>query len=574
MAQRRPINPVTALMLCAAGVTGILETLSGWRVVAANGLPDPDNYMRLVRIRDGLSLHGFTHVVAADNGGLGTVVYWSHLIDAIVLAIWFPLRLVLDEQSALLFAGSIFAPLVAAALAAALVWVPAPLVRERWVLITPLLALAASPALMAYGIFGNIHHHLPLVLASVLAAGFAGRALAGNGRAGFWCGLSAAVAIWLSPEALPYVLMAMGAVGVAWCQPLVTARGLRLCGAGFLLGTTTALLVDPPQGGWLSPEIDCVSVVYVVLAALVCVAALALTSLKTTTVLQRVIACVLAGAAVVGCWLWLYPGFTRGLSGLVPQSEAAAFFGAIAEMQPMSTQPSHLVALLTPALAILLATGLAVRRRSLLWAYAALCGVVVLGLALMAFRFLGYAEAIGVLMLPVAVHLAANLQSTTKRAAAQLAALLAVAMVPLAPALGTSATPGDIMVNCRVSDIAPVLRTQPGAVVLAGIGNTPEILWRTPVRTIGSFYHRSIGAFIHARDAWRSLPSDRVPDAVRASGATHILACDLTRRSAFVSDLPADTLEDRLAHHNVPAWLHEVGRAGGYRLYRIGRLPE
>ena len=329
LGERRPLprisalSPVVALMLCAGAVIVLLETLSCWRFVSANGLPDPDNYMRLVRIRDELNLHAFTHVVAADNGGHGTVVYWSHLIDAAVLAIWLPLRLMLHGQAALLWAGCIFAPLAAAGLAAALVWGPAPLVRQRWALITPLLAMAASPALMAYGILGNVHHHLPLVLASVLAAECAGRSLSGSVRGAFCCGLSAAGAIWLSPEGLPYVLMPMGAVAVAWCQqPRVMAQPLRSCGAGFLAGIAAALLTDPPHGGWLSPQIDCLSVVFLVLAILVFGAALALTVLREefTTVRHRAAACVLAGAAVIGCWLWLYPAFIHGLGGLVPQS--------------------------------------------------------------------------------------------------------------------------------------------------------------------------------------------------------------------------------------------------------------
>jgi hypothetical protein len=126
------------------------------------------------------------------------------------------------------------------------------------------------------------------------------------------------------------------------------------------------------------------------------------------------------------------------------------------------------------------------------------------------------------------------------------------------------------MAECHVRDIVPVLLDKKNAIVLTVISDTPEILWRTPVRTVGSLYHRSIVAFLHARDAWRSAPSDTVPQAVLATGATHVLACDLSER-VMVADLPPTTLEDRLSHHDVPPWLHEVGRAGGYRLYAIDR---
>jgi hypothetical protein len=92
------------------------------------------------------------------------------------------------------------------------------------------------------------------------------------------------------------------------------------------------------------------------------------------------------------------------------------------------------------------------------------------------------------------------------------------------------------------------------------ISDTPEILWRTPVRTVGSLYHRSIGAFLRARDAWRSAPSGTVPQTVLATGATHILACESSERTALVAET---TLQNKLAHHDVRLWLHEAGRAGG-----------
>ena len=77
------------------------------------------------------------------------------------------------------------------------------------------------------------------------------------------------------------------------------------------------------------------------------------------------------------------------------------------------------------------------------------------------------------------------------------------------------------------------------------------------------------------RAAWRSGPSDTVPEAVRATGATLVLACPLpgpyAGRSSLVADLPPETLLDRLNRGEVPSWLKEVARdrASGHVLYRI-----
>jgi hypothetical protein len=125
------------------------------------------------------------------------------------------------------------------------------------------------------------------------------------------------------------------------------------------------------------------------------------------------------------------------------------------------------------------------------------------------------------------------------------------------------------MAKCHVSEIRPALLQVNDAPVLTEISDTPEILWRTRVRTIGSLYHRGIKAFMLARSAWRSGPSQTVPDAVLATQARYILACDMNGRPSFVGDLPETTLQDRLKRHDVPPWLHEVAQAGGYHLYSI-----
>jgi hypothetical protein len=336
-----------------------------------------------------------------------------------------------------------------------------------------------------------------------------------------------------------------------------------------------AVLVDPPYGGRLSPEIDCISIVYAVLSIVVCAAACFLPILGryTTSAAVRFLHCILTGAAVIGLWLWLYPELTHGLQGLAPNSDAAVYFSTIQEMQPLRADAQGAVMLTAGALGVLVAFGLALETRNLLWSYAAGCGLVVLALAVAHIRFAIYAQAIGALMLPVALEFASTSRlSLARQRLLRVTLLMTFFWGPWLPALtaGVEHSSTGGMAACHVSDIVPVLLDKKNAIVLTEISDTPEILWRTPVRTIGSLYHRSIGAFLRARDAWRSAPSDTVPQAVLATGATHILACDLSER-VMVADLPPTTLEDRLSHHDVPPWLHEVGRAGGYRLYAIDR---
>lgn len=562
-------------LLVAFAAAAIFEVAIGLSVVPRDGLLDPDSYMRLVRIRDGLRVGGFTHVVAADNGGSGTVIYWSHLLDALVLALYAPLRLVGDQDAALRLAAASVGPLVAGLLAAACLWVPAPLSDRRWLWLAPVVTLL-SPGVMSYGAFGWVHHHLPLALAAIVGAGFAGRAAAGCARAGAGCGLAAAVGIWLSPEAVPYVLLAIGAIGMAWCiRPDQVAAALRCCATAFCLGTLAALMVDPPAGGRLSQEIDCLSAAYAVLALLVGGALWLLTVFGRVwvSVPARLLAAGLAGFGSLGLWLLMYPAVVHGYAGLVPAEAVPAYFGAIAEMQPQPDLSTGLRALLPGALTVVLAAGRAWTRRSPLWAYAAAAGLVVIGFAAFSVRFVVYAEVMAGAAAPIAVSWASA--ATGSPARARLLRAGALALFTVVPAtMGVrvhAAEEGRAESVCSVAAIAPALRQLPGAVVLTGISDTPEILWRSPVRTVGSLYHRSIDAFLRARAAWRSGPSAAVPDAVLRTGATHILACGPSARTLLVDDLPPDTLEDRLGRQDVPPWLQEVARAGGYRLYQVVR---
>jgi hypothetical protein len=109
-------RPIRALMAVAALGAAAVETIAGVRSARLGVLTDPDSYMRLVRIRDGLSTGLFTHIVRADSGGKGTVIYWSHLLDFLILSIWASLHLFLRSQAALLVAGAVTGPLFAALL--------------------------------------------------------------------------------------------------------------------------------------------------------------------------------------------------------------------------------------------------------------------------------------------------------------------------------------------------------------------------------------------------------------------------------------------------------------------------
>jgi len=69
-------------------------------------------------------------------------------------------------------------------------------------------AVALAPPIMGYGQLGGVTHHVALAVFAVGAWGAGGRAAFGSIRSGILLGLFAGFGIWLSPEALPFGMMA------------------------------------------------------------------------------------------------------------------------------------------------------------------------------------------------------------------------------------------------------------------------------------------------------------------------------------------------------------------------------
>ena len=154
----------------------------------------------------------------------------------------------------------------------------------------------------------------------------------------------------------------------------------------------------------------------------------------------------------------------------------------------------------------------------------------------------------------------------------RLSLLLGFLFVPLlaASALPTMpiATGGP---SCDGAAATRLLAPAAGAVVLTDPNLVPELLYRTPILTVGSFYHRNAAAYMRLRAAWRAEPGDAVPEAVQATRARFVLACRGGPRSSLVQDLPKTTLWDALIAGTPPAWLTEVAKdvQSGFVLYRV-----
>jgi hypothetical protein len=118
---------------------------------------------------------------------------------------------------------------------------------------------------------------------------------------------------------------------------------------------------------------------------------------------------------------------------------------------------------------------------------------------------------------------------------------------------------------------APALGVAAGKIVLADVNQTPELLWRSKILTVGSLYHHGVAGFLRLRAAWRAVPGSAEPPEVAATGAQYVLFCSGAGRTDLVADLPQATLWDALLAGHPPPWLSlsAADQKTGWRLYQI-----
>jgi hypothetical protein len=471
-----------------------------------------------------------------------------------------------------------------AAAGAAVAWAAAPFAERRWLWLAPVL-LALSPSVAIYGLPGVAHHHVLLVLCAVMAAGWAIRVICGLAithgaiALGAWAGLG----LWVSPESMPFVLLALCGLWLAWLinidrERLATA--IAVAGISFLVVIAAAFAVDPPDGGYGVVEIDRLSIVYLALALAVCGAGCAtwlIQQLRLTPPWRSIVAIGFVSLCAAR-WLASFPTVLLGPDALMDTADARAFFGSILEMQPVATVADAVEYLLDGAIAAGILCWWAWRQRAPLLAYAGLGAIAAVTLGWLHVRFAAYPTAAAAVMLPIIITRceARDVVQPSPFVPLMRAGLVALFLLtpradmlpaPFAPALASEAPAA----RCAIGDFSRYLAPFAGQVVMALPTDTPELLYRSDVMTAGSFYHHNYIALGRLRTAWRSAPSTTEPDAVRNVRAAAILICPQPGRSSLVDDLRHDTLLDQLTRDAVPPWLHRIAAdpESGYVLYRV-----
>jgi hypothetical protein len=544
----------------------------GWPAVFAGNLADPDSYMRLERLMDGIHAGHLTNIVARDDSGAGVLVEWSRLMDFFCWALALPLAAVIGWRHALFAAGVAMGPAAAGLLGVTLAFAAERFVLRNLLWVLPVSA-ALLPALANYAAPGVVTHHVLLLALIALTAGLAVRAWDGDGGWHFLAGMSGGFAVWLTPETFPFIMLCYGVLLLRWLE-VPEGSAMAACGAGFFDVLGFGLAMDPPVGGYSAVEIDRLSVVFAALGLAVFFSGVVLWRLqKLKSLRYRRAAGVAAVVLLLAAWASIFPQVLRGPYGLMSAADARLFFAQIQEMQPAAPDVTSFAFLFPGMLGVVIALARAVQSRDWRWWYvfACLCALLVLGIRFLRFAPVSSAAAAVVVAIALTSVSVRFLDRPALAAGARIFLLLLLLLVPRLPAMAHVSKPGPAGPNCDLHAFAPALGVAAGKIVLADVNETPELLWRSQILTVGSLYHHGVAGFLRLRAAWRAAPGNAEPPEVAATGAQYVLFCSGAGRTDLVADLPQTTLWDALLAGHPPAWLSLAAeeKKTGWRLYKI-----
>jgi len=557
------------------------------------GLPfftDTDDAMRIVVARDLLAGQGWYDIVQHRlDTPYGTEIHWSRLIDLPLAGLIALASLFTGPGGAAFFAGTVW-PL---ALLGVMLFLSARITlhlvgREGLLpaLVLPLLA----PAVLAEFMPGRVDHHnvvVVLVLASLLAS-----LLAQSRPLWAWlAGLIAATALAIAVEALPGVVAAILAFGLAYAANPARAANLGRFGLGFALGMVGHLALARPPALWLSAACDMISPVYVLASIAVGAAYLLLALVPAPRqVWQRLLALAVLGLGCIAVVIALYPQCLAGPYAELDPWLRDNWIASIVEAKPwhlsLGEIPAYAIGVALPVLLGFVGALLALRHKGQLrleWL------ILLVFIATTCLIMLAQVRGARLAVLPAIPALAwliaqARIAYLARPrlpqalvlvfawlAGSGLAVMLAVgaglALFPQERAQQVAET-----LSGRLTCLAPQayvdLRGLPPERIMAPIDMGSHMLLETGHAVVAAPYHRNEDGVLDAfRFFNRSAEEARAIATERGLGL--VVTCDGLPEMHGTGLGEPGTLLNLLAQGNPPAWLADVSLGGPLKVYAI-----
>ena len=562
----------TANLLLRVGAIWLAVALifiaAKWRAITGLNLPDADDSLRLVQLRDLVAGQGWFDLTQYRvNPPTGMAMHWSRLVDAplwLVYSALAPLFGAARAETITLVLVPLLTLLAAMLLAGRLAWRMLGDAAIGYTCVILALLTAVTGQMQPL----RIDHHGWQIVA-VLAAlnGLAARSEKTGGRL---AGIAMALGLTISLELLPIAALIGAVLALRW---LLDRKAKVLCLHYIRTLAVTALLAFAATRGIadLAPHCDTLSPAY--LAALLA-AASGLSLLGLAPPIPRgalAIAMAAIAAAAVTALLALAPQCSRGPFVMLDPLVQQFWYANIREGMPVWRQDlGAALRLVVPPLVGLYAAVQLWRRSSgwlaRFWGEYALimAGALVLGLVVS--RSAGFAAALG------AIPLGWLLRDWIVRARAMRFApkrigLIAAAMLVVMPDLplmagrvldrtGPAASPSAQFV-CDIPKAGPALGALAPATIFAPIDNGPILLLHSRHKVVATAHHRAPQALHDVIAAFTADPAT-AEAIVRGRGARYVAICPGLAEAAIYREAAPQGLMAQLSAGQAPGWLEPV----------------
>lgn len=568
---------------------------------------EPDNAMRLVRIRDMLAGQGwFDSVQHRLSPPAGVPMHWAQWIDGLLAAPVFLLTPLIGQHAAEVVLAFAWPLGLLALFMMIVVRVCGELgalegLRREAEWAGAIIAALAFPTIDKFAPGSFDHHNVVLILGMLAIYGLI--RMRETPRSALWSGAALALAMATAAEGLPLVVAGLSAAGLLWLvRPAEFARGLRLLGAGLTFATGVLFLVLVPPSNWFAPVCDAIGAPFLGFAAVGGGVAIALSYLPaalTLTVLIRFSAAAALGVAgIVGLFM-LFPQCAGGSYSVLDVDAGNLWIRQVSEARSLvdllGDDPSMILAVAGAAFAGLVAGVIFLRshwREPHGWVVLAF---LLSGIAVLVWQIRGTTCATA-FSIPFAAWAVAKVRRDYRNKASATRALIfagvaassaAAAWASAGQVLQSSITPKAALTDYKArkadaascsspEELESLAGVEPG-VMLNHFGIGADVLVWTKHSVMAAPYHRNIAGTMTMMNALRSS-SDVARSIVVGSPATYVLVCATSPETQFYAThsangvRPEQTLSAMLAADQHPDWLAPVDLgASPLKLYRVVR---
>lgn len=468
------------IAVALAALLGLAWGLRHWGDLAALRLPDTDDVMRLVQIRDWLGGQAFgdLHQYRLGPPG-GTAMHWSRVADVPVAALILAFGPLVGRHAAEVAAVCLWPVMLFAAYLALIAGTARRMAVDG---LTAMIVGAIAYPVTTLFVPGRIDHHgLQIVLLLICVSVMIARPTRSRGVA---IGAAMAASAAIGFETLPMLAVIGAWAAVDWLRgPSARLEGIAIGLAGFGLATIGLVPASAPAG-----LCDALSVpLAVMLSATGLVMGAVIIAARIFAVPRWMLALIGGGVLLAMVGLLAPTGCRAGPYGAVDGSVARLWLAHVAEARPLfgAPLPDAIGYAGVAGVGLIAALWQARKRGGAWWGIAAL---IAAGLAIACWQLRGAYGAAAVA--PIA--LARLIAAARVRGPALLAgawAMSAGMLYPLA-ASAFAAEPRDGVAPCDPTTATALLRPLPAGRVAAPIDLAPAILLDTRQAALAGPYHR------------------------------------------------------------------------------------